>query len=84
LELGWIIDREPNARITGIDLSGNMLAQLRSKQADRLEQIGLIQGSYLQVPFGEARFDFAISVMTLHHLLPDRKRQLYARIRKAL
>jgi tRNA (cmo5U34)-methyltransferase len=61
-----------------------MLARLRSKYANRLEQMTLVQGSYLEVPFGEAQYDYAVSVMTLHHLTPRSKGQLYERIRQAL
>jgi tRNA (cmo5U34)-methyltransferase len=84
LELGPIFQRAPNARITGVDLSARMLECLRSKYASRLGQMTLIQGSYLDVPFGEAHYDYAVSVMTLHHLKPRRKGGLYERIRQAL
>jgi tRNA (cmo5U34)-methyltransferase len=84
LEFGPILRRAPNARITGIDLSERMLEQLRSKYVRRLGQITLVQGSFLEVPFDEAEYDYAVSVMTLHHLLPARKRQLYGKIRQAL
>lgn len=84
LEFGPILQRAPNARITGVDLSERMLEQLRSKYVRCLGQITLIHGSYLEVPFNEAEYDYIVSVMTLHHLLPTRKRQLYGRIRQAL
>jgi tRNA (cmo5U34)-methyltransferase len=84
LEFGPILQRAPKARITGVDLSERMLEQLRSKWVRRLGQITLIHGSYLEVPFDEAEYDYIVSVMTLHHLLPARKRQLYGRIRQAL
>ncbi len=48
------------------------------------DQLNLIQGSYLDLPLGEGMYDFAVAVMTLHHLLPERKRELYERIRSAL
>jgi hypothetical protein len=41
-----------------------------------------IQGSYLEVPFDEAEYNSGVSVMTLHHLLPARKRQLYGEFGK--
>jgi tRNA (cmo5U34)-methyltransferase len=44
----------------------------------------LIQDSYLKVPLGQDVYDYALSVMSLHHLLPEAKRRLYARIRRAL
>jgi tRNA (cmo5U34)-methyltransferase len=84
LELDPIFERAPNARVTGIDLSEAMLAALREKYATRMDQITLIQGSYLAIPFEESSYDYAVSVMTLHHLLPARKALLYAKIRRAL
>jgi tRNA (cmo5U34)-methyltransferase len=84
LELGPIFLRAPNARITGIDLSKRMLEHLRNKYASRLGQITLIQGSYLEMSFGQAEYDYGVSVMTLHHLLPERKGRLYEKIRQAL
>jgi tRNA (cmo5U34)-methyltransferase len=84
LELGPIFQRVPKAQITGIDLSAGMLAQLRSKHAERLGQIRLIQASYLQMPLAGTGYDYVISVMTLHHLRPATKRRLYEWIRRAL
>jgi tRNA (cmo5U34)-methyltransferase len=84
LELDPIFGRAPNVRITGIDLSEGMLAALRGKFAARMDQITLTQGSYLDTPFGEGGYDYAVSVMTLHHLLPPRKALLYTKIRRAL
>ena len=84
LELDPIFERAPNARVTGIDLSERMLAALREKYAARMDRITLIQGSYLETPFEEGGYDYAVSVMTLHHLLPPRRALLYAKIRHAL
>jgi tRNA (cmo5U34)-methyltransferase len=84
LELGKIFKRAPNAQITGIDLSGNMLAQLQKKYTKCLPQINLVQGSYLDMSFGDNRFDYVISVMTVHHLLKQKKLQLYKKIYQAL
>jgi tRNA (cmo5U34)-methyltransferase len=84
LELGPIFLRAPNARITGVDLSEGMLKHLRDKVASRLEQLALIQGSYLEMSFGQAEYDYGVSVMTLHHLLPERKGRLYEKTRQAL
>jgi tRNA (cmo5U34)-methyltransferase len=86
LELERIFQRAPNARITAIDLSEKMLTQLRSKYAERSNQIKLIQDSYLDVNFGERCYDYSVSVMTmtLHHLLPTRKMRLYQKIRRSL
>jgi tRNA (cmo5U34)-methyltransferase len=84
LELAGIWARAPRARITGIDLSAQMLARLRERYLSRAEQLELVQGSYLTHPLGAEVFDFAVSAMTLHHLPPEQKAVLYARLRKSL
>lgn len=84
LELEAIFRRAPNARITGIDLSPKMLEGLREKYRDRPGQIELVQASYLDHPLEKGRFDYVISVMTLHHLLPEKKLALYRKVRQSL
>jgi tRNA (cmo5U34)-methyltransferase len=61
-----------------------MLAQLRNKYTARMSQIELIHGSYVDLPLGESRYDYVISVMTLHHLLPAMKSSLYQNVKWAL
>jgi tRNA (cmo5U34)-methyltransferase len=84
LELDGIFETVPNARVTCIDLSANMLSELVRKHSDQREQLNVVQGSYLTLPLGESCFDAAVSVMTVHHLLPDGKQHLYEKIRRAL
>ena len=84
LELAAIFERAPNALITAIDISQGMLAELRKRYRARLDQLSVTIGSYLEVPFDEEAYDYAVAVMTLHHLLPAGKLELYRRIRRAL
>ena len=84
LELDQVFQRAPNATITGIDLAPGMLERLRKKYRERLHQIHLIQANYLDVPFGEEEYDYAISTLTVHHLPPENKAIVYRKIRKAL
>lgn len=84
LEIEYILARAPNARITGVDVAAGMLALLRQRYAGQLDQIHLINDSYLTMELGSRRYDLALSAMTIHHLLSDDKRALYARIRAAL
>lgn len=84
LELTGIFEKAPNAIITGVDISTKMLDRLKEKYAEHLKQITLVNKSYLTLPFGKVAYDYIISVMTLHHLLPNVKCRLYERIRKAL
>ena len=57
LELKWIYERMPDAKITGIDLSAGMLAELKRKFADK--DIDLICGSYFKLPLGYEEYDAA-------------------------
>lgn len=84
LEIEFILRRAPKARITGVDLSTQMLAQLQQRYYDRIHQITLVAGSYLTIPFDEHCYDYVVSAMTIHHLLHDAKRGLYTKIRAAL
>ena len=68
--------------MTGIDLSPEMLEALRSKFPDR--DLDLRRGSYLELSLGEAEYDGAISVESLHHFSPEVKLGLYRRLRRAL
>lgn len=84
LELERVFGHLPDARVTCIDLSAGMLDELARKYADRKDQIRIIQGSYVTVPLGEEQYDRAVSVMSVHHLLPDAKRRLYEKVRRSL
>ena len=82
LELNWYFERNPSASVTGIDLAGGMLAALREKFPDK--DLTLIRASYFDEPFGEERFDAAVSVESLHHFTTERKRPLYEKVFRAL
>ena len=84
LEIAAILERAPNAQIVGIDLSERMLDTLRDRYAAHIGQITIRQESYLTAPLGEGAYDYALAVMTLHHLLPGPKRALYEQTRRAL
>jgi tRNA (cmo5U34)-methyltransferase len=81
IELGYLYDRYPEMRVTGIDLSPKMLERLREKFPDK--EIALIEGSYFDVDF-EGPYDVILSTYSLHHFDEEHKRALYPRIREAL
>ena len=82
LELRWYYAINPTAQITGIDLSAGMLAALRETYRQKAPR--LICGSYFDVPFGEAVFDAAVSVESLHHFTQAEKLPLYAKLYQSL
>ena len=82
LELEEYYKRCPSASVTGIDLSARMLARLREKLPQK--DITLLVGSYFDLPFGEALYDAAVSVESLHHFTKSQKLPLYAKLCTAL
>ncbi len=82
LELDFILSRAPNARVTAVDLSHQMLALLRAKYDKRRPRpnVTAIQGSYLMIDFPAGSFDYVVSVETMHHLTDDVKLRLYRNI----
>lgn len=82
LELEEYFRLNPEADVTGIDLSEAMLKALKEKLPDR--RISLVVGSYFDVPFGEKKYDAAVSVESLHHFPAEQKGTLYAKLRAAL
>jgi len=84
IELSYIFAKAPKAKITAIDLSPLMLNKLVDKFEKFGSQIKIVVDSYLSVPMDECAFDYIVSIMSLHHLLPMEKALLYKKIRKAL
>ena len=82
MELEEYYLHNPSAKVTGIDLSQGMLDALKKKFPDK--DIVLICDSYFQVPFGEAAFDGAVSVESLHHFTKAENVQLYKKLHSAL
>ena len=82
LELEEYYALNPSAKVTGIDLSKGMLAELKRKFADK--DINLIHGSYFDVPLGERVYDAAVSVESLHHFTKEEKVALYSKLHTAL
>ena len=84
LEFEALLQRAPNALITGVDLSVNMLELLRERYTAQMSQITLVTDSYLTMPLGAQEYDHIISAMANHHLLRETKRKLYRKIHAAL
>ena len=82
LELEEYFRLNPDADVTGIDLSEAMLNALREKLPDR--KISLLQGSYFDISFGEKAYDAAVSVESLHHFPAELKERLYRKLHAAL
>ena len=82
LELEYYFALNSEASVVGIDLSPDMLAELKRKFTDR--KIRLICGSYFDIPFEANFFDAAVSVESLHHFTAEAKLGLYQKLHMAL
>lgn len=78
LELGEYFQLNPDAKITGIDLSKAMLEALAAKFPDK--NLNLICGSYFDVDLGVNKYDAAVSVESLHHFTGEKKLPLYKKL----
>ena len=84
IQLEFVFARAPNAKVTAVDRAPNMLGQLEIKFREKASQLRLVQGSVLEIPFGNQEYDYAISVLTMHHFHPDKKVPVYRKVREAL
>ena len=82
LELEEYFSLNPNAHITGIDLSKAMLEALVAKFSDK--KLNLICNSYFEEDLGFEKYNAAVSVESLHHFTSDRKLSLYRKLLRAL
>jgi tRNA (cmo5U34)-methyltransferase len=84
LELKGFLKKAPHAQITCIDVSERMLEILRTKYRRYSKQITVIRDSFKEIPFGYDKYDYAVSVMSLHHYLHDEKRDIYKKVKTSL
>ncbi|MDR3113015.1 MAG: methyltransferase domain-containing protein [Endomicrobium sp.] len=78
LELVEIFKRNPKIKVTGIDLTKEMLDKLNERFGNK--NIDLINADYFEYDFGANVYDVAISFETLHHFMPVDKIKLYEKI----
>ncbi|MCM1134616.1 MAG: class I SAM-dependent methyltransferase [Clostridium sp.] len=82
LELEEYFSLNPNAHVTGVDLSAAMLKALAEKFPNK--SLRLINGSYFETSFGNEKYDAAVSVESLHHFTKAQKLALYQKLHGAL
>lgn len=71
---------EPGAEIVGLDADTEILATARDKAATRGARIEFDAGMSVEMPYGDARFDVALSTLFFHHLSDSDKRGTAAEV----
>ena len=84
IELDYIWQSSPNARITCVDLSRGMLDLLLKNHAEKRAQIAALEASYVTWDYPEAAFDIALSSQTMHHFWEEEKVGIYRKIWSSL
>ena len=84
IELDYIWERMPNANITCVDVSRGMLDLLLKNHPGSHDRITVIEASYIDWLYPENAFDIVVSNMTMHHLWPEEKVEVYRKILKTL
>lgn len=75
LELDKIWQKDPDIDVTGVDLCQSMLDKLLEKHFDK--HLTTVCQDYFQYDFGCRKWDAIISFESLHHFLPEHKKDLY-------
>jgi trans-aconitate 2-methyltransferase len=79
----YVLESCPGAVLHGIDLFEEMLSRARKKCMQYSDRVQFVQGDFRNVDLGDG-YDCCVAVLALHHLLPNEKSQLFAKIRSAL
>ncbi len=82
LELDKIWNLNPDIAVTGVDLCQGMLDKLSEKHSQR--KLTTVCQDYFRYDFGKNIWDAVISFESLHHFLPEPKKELYQRIYQSI
>ena len=81
LELIHVFELFPNAKVTVIDITENMLEELKKRSFS--DHVTTICGDFFEVEFGN-NYDAVISTSALHHFKLEEKIKLYKKIYNCL
>jgi len=81
LELIHVFEMFPDAKVTVIDISENMLEELKKRAF--ADKVNIICGDFFKTDFGKGN-DAVISTSALHHFMPVEKLTLYRKILESL
>ncbi|PRP99364.1 Demethylrebeccamycin-D-glucose O-methyltransferase [Enhygromyxa salina] len=62
-----VAEREPEARVTGLDLSPEQIERAKGRGASVGDRVEFVEGSALDLPFDDGSFDLVYSLGSLKH-----------------
>ncbi len=77
-------EREPDARVVGLDGDRTILEIAARKRSNRGQDVVFAEGFCHELPFRGQSFDRVLCSLLLHHLQPDAKAATLAEIRRVL
>ncbi len=81
LELIYLFEKFPDARVTAIDITKEMLDEIRKR--DFADKVTIVCGDFFEVDFGSS-YDAVISTSALHHFSKEDKERLYKKVYDSL
>jgi len=79
----FVAARWPSARLTLLDVSGEMLERARPRLAGHRGEVAYRVADYAETPLG-GPYDAVVSALSIHHLDAAAKHALFGRVRDAL
>lgn len=76
-----LIKKQPALRITGVDISSDMLERAREKLAAH-PNVQFLEGDFLQIPLPDNTCDAVLSISNLHYF--SRPEEVFAKARRLL
>jgi tRNA (cmo5U34)-methyltransferase len=70
-----LLERHPAAEVTGLDASPEMVFRARELGID-------VRLARMEDPLPDGPWDLVVSVLSVHHLVAERKRDLFRRVRE--
>lgn len=68
-----LAESQPSAELTGLDLSPRQVARATARSRRFGDRVAIVEGSALDLPFDDGRFDFVVSIGSIKHW-PDMRR----------
>lgn len=84
VELQYIWEKVPNAHITCLDISKDMLNILLKNYEMYRDKITIVSVSYLEWEYPCEEFDLVVSSQTMHHFQEQQKMEVYQNIKNSL